>query len=155
MGVIQSAINQTIGTIGLAARLSPGYETRVEMHKLKKQDEALTNMEKQLPTDPALSGEGTVVAKQREEIAKKQSEIAQRRFELKPGKETARTAILARSGAGEGSLATLPADPDEILMEQQQIQANQEAAEQAEARLRQQQRYNEFVNLFTEGGRYR
>lgn len=37
MGIIQNAINQAIGTAGLAARLSPGYETRVARYEAKKE----------------------------------------------------------------------------------------------------------------------
>lgn len=44
MGIIQNAINQALGTAGLAARLSPGYETRVAKHEAKKEAAKIQNI---------------------------------------------------------------------------------------------------------------
>ena len=79
MGIIQSAVNQTLGTVGIAARLSPDYETKQELHKLKKEEKATDLQLKQLNVSPEeIEKNKTVGAKQFHEIAKKQAEIAQR-----------------------------------------------------------------------------
>lgn len=41
MGVIQNAINQTIGTAGIVARLSPNLEKKAELRKLEKKEKIL------------------------------------------------------------------------------------------------------------------
>ena len=41
MGVIQNAINQTIGTAGIVARLSPNFEKKAELKKLEKKEKIL------------------------------------------------------------------------------------------------------------------
>lgn len=41
MGVIQSAINQTIGTAGIVARLSPNFEKKAELRKIEKKERIL------------------------------------------------------------------------------------------------------------------
>ena len=144
MGVIQNAINQMLGTAGIAARLSPEYETKQELHKLGKQETALSLQQESLPTlDPKEFEEGkTIAAKQHQEILKKQAEVAQRQFELNPTKETMRKATFARSGAGEGPLFTIPADPEEIMMEQ----ANLQAAQRSETRQLQKRNFKDYLS---------
>ena len=79
MGIIQSAVNQTLGTVGIAARLSPDYETKQELHKLKKEEKATDLQAEQLNVSPEeFEKNETIGAKQAHEIAQKQAEIAQR-----------------------------------------------------------------------------
>lgn len=135
MGVIQNAINQMLGTVGLAARLSPDYETKQELHKLGKKETAISMQQESLgPIDYEEFEEGkTIAAKQHHEILEKQAEVAQKQFELEPNKESMKKAAFARSAAGQGPLMTFKADPEEIMMEQ----ANIEAAQKAERKLKQ------------------
>ena len=48
MGIIQQAINQTLGTVGIAARLAPGAEMKQQEYKAKKE---LNLLEKQASTE--------------------------------------------------------------------------------------------------------
>lgn len=151
MGVIQNAINQMIGTASIAARLSPGYETKQELYKLAKQEKALSSQQKSLPLvdyEELDKGE-TIAAKQHKEILEKQAKISQRQFELNPTKESMRKAFFARSGAGEGPLFTLPADPDEIRQEQ----ANIKAAQKSEAKQKTRRNFMNYLkNIEIQGG---
>lgn len=151
MGVIQNAINQMLGTVGVAARLSPGYETRQELHKLRKQEKALNLQQEALPSiDGDEMEEGrTIAAKQHKELLEKQADVAQRQFELKPTKENMRKATFARSGAGEDPLFVIPADPEEIMMEQ----ANMKAAEKSTTRQTQKRNFMNYLkNIEIQGG---
>lgn len=150
MGIIQNALNQMIGTVGIAARLAPGYETRQELHQLGKKEKALSLQQEALPTlEPNELEEGkTIAAKQHKEILEKQSEIAQRQFELKPSKETMKKATFARSGAGEGPLFTTPADPDEIRQEQAMLKV----AEKQESKKGQKRNFMEYLGNLKASG---
>lgn len=117
MGVIQNAMNQMLGIASAVARLSPNYETNQELHKLGKQEKALSLQQKLLPTispDEVNKGK-TIAAKQHKEILEKQAEVAQRQFELKPTKESMIKASLARYSA------------DEIRQKQSNIKAAQKS----------------------------
>ena len=151
MGVIQNAMNQLLGTASIAARLSPNYETKQELHKLGKQEKALGLQQKSLPTISADEfNEGkTIAAKQHKEILQKQVEVAQRQFELEPTKESMRKVSLARSGAGEGPLFTLPTDRDEIRQEQ----ANIKAAQKSETKQKTKRNFMNYLkNIEVQGG---
>ncbi len=151
MGVIQNAMNQLLGTASIAARLSPNYETKQELHKLGKQEKALSLQQGSLPlVDYDELNEGkTIAAKQHKEVLEKQAEVAQRQFELNPTKESMRKASFARSGAGEGPLFTLPADPDEIRMEQ----ANLKAAQKSETKQKTRRNFMNYLkNIEIQGG---
>ena len=140
-----------LGTVGIAARLSPGYETRQELHALGKQEKALGMQQEALPSiDHAELEEGkTIAAKQHQEILEKQAKVAQRQFELKPTKEIMRKATFARSGAGEGPLFVIPADPEEIMMEQ----ANMKAAEKSTTKQTQKRNFMSYLkNIEIQGG---
>lgn len=158
MGMIQQGINQLIGTVGLAARLSPDYEKKKELHALGQQEKALKMQLESFDTLSELdieegkeTGEGLLY----KNITKKQSEAAQRRFELDPTEKNRVKAEFAMSAAGQGPLMRFRADPEEIEMEREEIRGQQRAEEEALRQLKQQQRFNEFVEMFTEGGKYR
>lgn len=151
MGVIQNAINQMIGTAGLAARLSPGYDTRQELHQLSKQEKALSLQKKALPNispEEYEAGE-SVHARQIQELTSKQADVAQRQFELKPSKENMRKAAFARSTVTNEPLMTFQADPDEIRMEQ----ANLKAAQKSETRQKTRRNFMDYLrNIEIQGG---
>ena len=48
MGVIQNAINQMLGTAGIAARLSPGLEVKAQERVLDKEKEKIKQKSKVL-----------------------------------------------------------------------------------------------------------
>lgn len=148
MGVIQQGINQLIGTAAIAARLSPGFETRQELLKLGKQEKALGMQQEALPTiSPDEMEEGkTIAAQQHQEILEKQAEVAQKQFELQPTKESMRKATFARSAAGQGPIMTLPADPDEILREQQELQEQKGQIRAQEKGAKQVKQKRNFMN---------
>lgn len=142
MGVIQNAINQVLGTAGIAARLSPEYETKQELYRLGKKESALSMQRKALgPIDVDELEEGkTIQAKQHHEILEKEAEVAQRQFELKPTKESRKKATFARSAAGQGPIATFKADPEEIMQE-----AMQKVATKQEAQLKQRRNFMNYL----------
>lgn len=92
MGVIQNAINQMLGTVGIAARLSPEYETKQELYKLgkekqllNKQSEATKLVGKEV-TDPDL-------IRNIGDIKKREMELSKKKFQLDPRVENFRTAV--------------------------------------------------------------
>lgn len=135
MGAIQNVINQGITTLGVAARLSPQYETKQGLHKLKKEEQALDIEQSLIPevTPEEFEAGQTVDAKRTKEILERKADIAAERAKLKPTQETVSAARLAASGANRGSLAVIGADPDEIAEEQREIAQEQYEAKQQEA----------------------
>lgn len=142
MGNIQNALNQTLGTLGIAARLSPGYETKQELHNLGKQEKVLNEQAASLNVDLFEYEEGkTIEAKQAREIIEKQAKVKQRQFELKPSKQSAAQASMYRSGAGEGPIMVFPADEDEIRAEQAMLKV----AKKQNAQLKQKRRFKDYI----------
>lgn len=84
MGVIQSAINQTLGTVGIAARLSPGLETRAEIRAAQKTGtqlrETTTQLSKEVPNiSERIQAEADIgLQEKRIEQAKKEQELGLR-----------------------------------------------------------------------------
>lgn len=144
MGIIQNAINQMIGTVGIAARLSPGFETKQELYKLGKQEKNLSMQQEALePINYNEVKEGkTINAQQHHEVLKKQAEVAQKQFELAPTKESMRKATVARNAARQ-------ADPNEIRMKQ----ANIKAAQKSEAKQKTKRNFMNYLkNIEIQGG---
>lgn len=80
MGIIQNAINQTLGTAAIAARLSPLAEKQADkqaLKKLKKEGQALESLQE--GTD---FSEATV-----ETLTKEQTDVAKNIAKLEPTKE--------------------------------------------------------------------
>lgn len=152
MGIIQNAVTQMLGTVGIAARLAPGYETRQELHNLGKQEKALKEQAASLNVDPFEYEEGkTIEAKQAREIAEKQAKVKQRQFELKPSKQTAAQASMYRSGAGEGPLMTFT-DYEDMLgnaweTEEEARQANAliEASNKNKSKQTQKRNFKDYI----------
>ena len=112
MGIIQNAINQTLGTAGIAARLSPRLAKKQELRTLKKESAALESLQE--GTDYA---EATV-----ETITREQTEVAKNIAKLEPTKENVKAYV----------------DYAESLeaMKQENIAAEQEFARQKQANKR-------------------
>lgn len=91
MGVIQGSINNLLTTAGVAARLSPSYETKVELRALNKQEKLLAQK------DAAELTGGVEYAKEKEAIAEK-------RAMLKPTEKTAQAYFEAYAEREEAEL---------------------------------------------------
>lgn len=82
MGVIQSAINQALGTAGITARLSPEYETKQELYKLGKEEQVLNKQ-----------GEAAKLVKDLDiirnigDIKQREIELSKKKFQLDPTEE--------------------------------------------------------------------
>lgn len=86
MGLIQNAINQALGTAGIVARLSPEYETKQELYKLRKEEQVLSKQSKAAKlvgkeaTDPDL-------IRNIGDIKKREMELSRKKFQLDPTEE--------------------------------------------------------------------
>lgn len=96
MGVIQSAINQALGTAGIAARLSPGLEKRQELKNLEKQEKSLkARSDAAVEAIETKQKEGTIDLKSMQqdadilrEAASDVEQLRKKQFELKPSPES-------------------------------------------------------------------
>ena len=92
MGAIQNAINQTLGTAGIAARLSPEYETKQELYKLGKEEQLLSKQGEAAK----LVGKGATdpdLIRNIGEIVQREMELAKKKFQLDPTKENFQSAV--------------------------------------------------------------
>lgn len=154
MGVIQQGINQLLGTAAITAKLNPGLETEREIKNIDKQIEisskkvtSQTDYLKQMKD--TLSNEDLI---KQLEINSEQNnnitELMKRKFELKPSLGTYSSYSIAAelSGISEKQL--------NVAKRAQQI-AQQKAQQKAQEQLEQKQRFEKFVEMFTEGGKYK
>lgn len=84
--MIQQAINQALGTAGIAARLAPGYEQRQELHQLGKEEKVL----QQQSAAASLKGQDVKdpdLIRNIGDIKKREMELAKRKFQLAPTEE--------------------------------------------------------------------
>lgn len=82
MGIIQSAINQTLGTIGIAARLNPDFQTNVELVSKKK------DLEKKIKALELERESGELTEEQRQQYEDDIQDLNRQMFELKPNRQT-------------------------------------------------------------------
>lgn len=156
MGILQSGVNQVLGTVAIASKLDPNVEKRQQLRDLASQEEQLG----QAAEVAAQFNEGetsgrTVGEKLSKSLTEKQAAVAKKRLFLDPSQKNVGDYLMKASASGAGPLFTLPADPDEIMMEQANLEAERQSQLQAQQQAQVQERYNQFVNMFTEGGRYR
>ena len=123
--MIQGSINNLLNQAAIFGRLSPGYETKQELHKLGKQEKAL-EQKSALAEEKAKSPLQSVreaAERDQEDFAKQALDIEKRKFELKPSAEGYKK-VLHERGALEGTLVeTLPADEWDYLQEQAELKA--------------------------------
>lgn len=130
MGVMQQGINQLINTTGLALRLDPAREERSKaLSKLKEEEKFLLTKKEEL----GVGGNEDRLA-----------EIAEERAAIHP---TQKNIEAAYDRSSEAMYADINREKKE--------KAEARAQAKAQAQLEQQQRFNEFVNLFTDGGKYK
>lgn len=93
---IQSAINQTIGTLGAVGRLSPGYNQKQQAFNLKAQEKTAQEklkLAQQLPKGKAGAQEKRDIIKQSLDDI---SNIAQQRFDVAPTAENLNALMSAK-----------------------------------------------------------
>lgn len=132
MGIIQNALNQTINTVGIAARLSPGYETKQELYKTKKEMSgykklAKTIEAKQGPVTQAEANIATNLGTSIELASAKRLALDPTEKNLAAYEQNVKAAEEQKK-AYEKALGPIvtPADPDEILQEQAMLKAAQQ-----------------------------
>jgi hypothetical protein len=154
MGAIQQGVNQLLGTAAIAAKFSPGLETEREIKNIDKQIE-ISSKKVTSQTDYLKQMKDTLSAddliKQLEissEQNNKITELMKRKFELKPnlGTYTSYSTAAGLSGLSEKQL--------NVAKGAQQT-AQQKAQQKAQEQLEQKQRFEKFVEMFTEGGKYK
>lgn len=147
MGIIQNAINQTLQTAGIAARLSPEYETKAELGRLKRKEKLLDLQQQELPSisSEELAQGKTYAAQEYQRLQAERASLTQRRFELKPSRKT----MLQSTIESEKPVASIPADPEEIARER----AMEQAAQTQDRQQKQQEAFKNYItNLETSLG---
>lgn len=157
MGVIQSAINQMLGTAGIATRLSPELETRAQIRAIEKEEsklrettkqlsEEVTDVNKRLQAEAALN-----LPEKRIENVKKQQELGLRT----PGNAAAiiqneqRGMQISQAIANKKAMIK-PFSAQQLLKERQQ-QANQQAMAYTEAKRTQIMNFRKSILLNAQG----
>lgn len=144
MGVIQSAIGQALGTLGIAARLSPDTEERA---RLAKQERSLARQQSIIESTP-----GPVSISKQEELMRSRLDTAKKRFEIDP---TTATYQNLQSVQKDYDYIKRSLNVHENRIATRAEQARARSIEAAEAKAEQRKKHEEFTNIFTEGGRYR
>lgn len=98
MGIIQNAMNQMLSTVGIAARLTPGYETKQELYKEKNKEKALNKQMELFEEGKAISpvddmDEGTESFKYITNLQKGLAETSKRQAYLKPTEKNIENAL--------------------------------------------------------------
>lgn len=146
MGVIQNAINQMLGTAGIAARLSPDYETKQELHKLGKQQQILDKQAESAElrgteqvTDPDL-------LRNLGDIKERQLDLSKRKFQLAPTKEGFQDVVSKQQSYRRFNKM------EDILL-QKQDQALNQAAQKSESKQSTKRNFMSFLkNVEIAGG---
>lgn len=146
MGVIQNAINQMLGTAGIAARLSPDYETKQELHKLGKQEQILSKQAESAElrgieqvTDPDL-------LRNIGDIKERQLDLAKRKFQLAPTKEGFQDVVSKQQSYRRFNQI-------EDILVQKQDQALNQSAQISEAKQSQRKNFMSYLkNVEIQGG---
>lgn len=138
MGIIQQAINQAAGTIGVAARLSPTLEENRQVKELEKQYTKLGKIQEESDFS-----EATV-----KEITGEQGDIAKAIAKIKPTEENVKRYQVERE-----SLESMK--PENIAAKEafvRQQKANQKAADIQTGQQQQKQNFLDFIGFVTDPG---
>lgn len=130
MGIIQNAINQTIGTVGVAARLAPGYEARQAEQGLKNK---LKTFEKKAGSELGA-----------EDYLEEKTEMLETIAEIRPTKKNINAALQSGEALGK-----------ERANIRRIAEANKKAAAAQEEKRLQAEKSKAFWSVFTEGGLYK
>lgn len=158
MGIIQNAINQMIGTVGIAKRLSPGYELKV----------AEQAGEKQVATEKAAREKAAAHATEAYDISEKKLAEAEATLHGRSGenqyggvlemnkqtqKSLERAQLYNPTTEREQRLGQLRDRAAEL--EEKRQKALQRTAQAQETKRKQKEQYETFRDLFTQGGLYK
>ena len=136
MGVIQNAINQMLGTVGIAARLSPEYETKQELYKLGKEKQVLNKQSEAAKlvgkdaTDPDL-------LRNIGDIKKREMELSKKKFQLDPTEENFQATVQKQKSYRSFNKY------EELMMRQQE--AMQKVANKQDAKQKQKRNFMSYL----------
>lgn len=130
MGILQNAVNQMLGTVGIAARLSPNYEAKQKEYEAKKE---LGLFERQAESEMGVEDYESQKAEKLERIAK-----------INPSQKNV-----------DEYMEQLNVAAEEKSTGARAAEARKKVAEEQEAKRAQEERYKAFVDMFTEGGRWK
>lgn len=160
MGVIQSAINQALGTAGIAARLSPGLEKRTNIKLAKQEESKLRSQTKQLAEEVTdvgkrIEAESALgLPEKRIESAKKQLDLGMRTpSNVAKIIENEQKGMDIAKGLKDKKLMIKPYSAQDLLKERQ-AQEMKKVAEKQDAQLNQKEQSmeNYIKNLKTSLG---
>lgn len=144
MGVIQSAINQALGTAGIVARLSPEYETKQELYKLRKEEQVLSKQSEAAKlvgkeaTDPDL-------IRNIGDVKEREMELAKKKFQLDPTEENFQATVQKQQSYRSFNKY------EELMMRQQE--AMQNVANKQDAKQTQRRNFMDYLkNIELQGG---
>ena len=114
----QGSINNLLSTVAVAGRLSPEFEAKQAAAAAGKKLKVLEKQEAQITS----ATEGSTEHKIYQDIQEQKQAAAKQLFEAKPSSKTYNQYRQARWYAGEPVMTT-PADPEEILIERANAEA--------------------------------
>ena len=136
MGAIQNSINQALGTIGIAARLSPELERKQEIRKITRQEQALEQVIENIEAEGAMD---------EEELTRTDIQISSELADVQKQK-----AVLTGSSQDISKYFKTKEGIRNL-----QAGGNPEALQKLKAKREQDERIKNFEKIFTEGGRWK
>ena len=134
MGIIQSAINQTLGTAGIALRIAPGTEERVEKARIKRDIKKLEKVSAQLEETGATEEKVPFLERQFTKADQQLADKYERLSQLNPTKENIESIYQYQSYVANMQ------------------KANQRAADIQAEKQKQKESFNNFTKFITDPG---
>lgn len=134
MGIIQSAINQTLRTAGIALRIAPGTEERVEKAKIKRDIKKLNKVSTQLEETGATEKNVSLLDGQVTKVDQQLADKYERLSQLEPTKENIESVYQHQSYVANMQ------------------KANQRAADIQAEKQKQKESFNNFTKFITDPG---
>ena len=134
MGIIQSAINQTLRTAGIALRIAPGTEERVEKAQIKRDIKKLNKLSTQLEETGATEKNVSLLDGQVTKVDQQLADKYERLSQLEPTKENIESVYQYQSYVANMQ------------------KANQRAADIQAEKQKQKESFNNFTKFITDPG---
>lgn len=134
MGIIQSAINQTLRTAGIALRIAPGTEERVEKAQIKRDIKKLNKLSTQLEETGATEENVSLLDGQVTKVDQQLADKYERLSQLEPTKENIESVYQYQSYVANMQ------------------KANQRAADIQAEKQKQKESFNNFTKFITDPG---
>lgn len=134
MGIIQSAINQTLRTAGIALRIAPGTEERVEKAQIKRDIKKLNKVSTQLEETGATEENVSLLDGQVTKVDQQLADKYERLSQLEPTKENIESVYQYQSYVANMQ------------------KANQRAADIQAEKQKQKESFNNFTKFITDPG---